>query len=76
MRQLRERNEPIRLFGESDAERRARLQYIKTHESSDERGMPEICLFLTRRVKVAMVVYDLHRKLQTPFQTILLRFPK
>jgi pre-mRNA-splicing factor 18 len=35
MKQLRDRNEPIRLFGESDEARLKRLQYIKTHESEE-----------------------------------------
>eukprot|EP00124_Ichthyophonus_hoferi_P003802 Ihof_evm5s356 gene=Ihof_evmTU5s356 len=38
IRQLRERNEPIRLFGETDTERITRLQYIKTHESAEDQG--------------------------------------
>eukprot|EP00123_Amoebidium_parasiticum_P016301 comp23380_c0_seq1/m.38699 comp23380_c0_seq1/g.38699 ORF comp23380_c0_seq1/g.38699 comp23380_c0_seq1/m.38699 type:complete len:363 (-) comp23380_c0_seq1:252-1340(-) len=38
IRQLRDRNEPIRLFGETDMERIIRLQYIKTHESAEDQG--------------------------------------
>eukprot|EP01134_Creolimax_fragrantissima_P007597 CFRG7597T1 len=39
VRQLRDRNEPIRLFGETDDQRINRLQYLKTHEAVADEGL-------------------------------------
>ncbi|KNC86038.1 hypothetical protein SARC_01797 [Sphaeroforma arctica JP610] len=39
VRQLRDRNEPIRLFGETDTMRMHRLEYLKTHEAVVDEGM-------------------------------------